>query len=362
MVTLRAGDGRCYARIEGGRLTLAEGGAEELAKFGRLELPELTELTELPPGLTVRGLNLRGCTGLTRLPEGLVVRHLVMAGCTGLVELPAGLSCYELDLSGTRLRSLPEDLRVEYRLGLGGCTALEELPAGLAVGSLGLRGCTALTALPEGLDVHFLDLQGCKNLTTWPDSARVRFGRLDLGGCARLRALPETLGPLAQLDVSDCNGLTDLPEGLRIGTRIELANTAIAGLPPLMEEVELRWRGVTIDQRIAFRPESIAVAEVLAEENAERRRVLLERVGLERFLAEADARVLDEDRDPGGIRRLLLVPMRDDEPLVCVLVHCPSTGGRYLLRVPPALTTCRAAVAWTAGFDSPDLYRPLVES
>jgi hypothetical protein len=54
MVTLTKDDGRPYARIEGGRLELVEGGAAYLAGRGRLSLPNLTELTGLPPGLKVR--------------------------------------------------------------------------------------------------------------------------------------------------------------------------------------------------------------------------------------------------------------------------------------------------------------------
>ena len=89
---------------------------------------------------------------------------------------------------------------------------------------------------------------------------------------------------------------------------------------------------------------------------------LLERYGLERFLSDAAAEVLDEDRDSGGERKLLRVPMEGGEDLVCVLVICPSTSRRYILRVPPSMRTCRQAVAWTAGFEDPDDYRPLVET
>jgi hypothetical protein len=78
------------------------------------------------------------------------------------------------------------------------------------------------------------------------------------------------------------------------------------------------------------------------------------------FVAKKEANC--DPTDPGGVRRLLRVPMVDDEDLVCVMVHCPSTGGRYLLRVPPKMKTCRQAVAWTAGFDDPSRYRPLVEA
>jgi hypothetical protein len=267
-----------------------------------------------------------------------------------------------LNLKGMRIASLPADLQVEYRLDLQDCTELTALPAGLKVGTLVLRGCAALTALPQGLDVQFLDLQGCRRLAAWPEGATVRIGSLNLSGCSQLTALPRTLGKLSQLDISGCIRLTSLPEGLEVGSWIELAGSALTALPGSLSRVRLRWHGVAIDERIAFRPETITLNEVLTEENAERRRVLLERYGLERFMLEAHAEVADEDHDPGGVRKLLRVPMPGDEDLVCVLVRCPSTGGRYLLRVPPTMATCRQAVAWTAGFDNPSLYRPLVEA
>ena len=126
--------------------------------------------------------------------------------------------------------------------------------------------------------------------------------------------------------------------------------------------MQLRWRGVIVDERVAFRPELITADEILAEPNAERRRVLLERMGYDTFLAHAKATTLDEDRDAGGPRRLVRVPMKDDEDLVCVSVICPSTGRQYVIRVPPTVTTCHQAVAWVAGFADPDEYRPIAES
>jgi hypothetical protein len=68
------------------------------------------------------------------------------------------------------------------------------------------------------------------------------------------------------------------------------------------------------------------------------------------------------DTDAGGKRELLALPLPKDEPMVCVSVQCPSTGRRYLLRVPPGIQTCRQAVAWTAGFDEPDAYQPQRET
>lgn len=365
MMTLLRRHAAPKPRVRKGKLVAFDAVGARPGQEGRLDLrPVARDLVELPAGLDLRSLDLRGCIRVARLPDDLRVRHLYLGGCTGLNALPEGLRCYELSLEGTRLATLPAGLKVEFRLSLEGCTELRTLPAGLKVSSLVLRGCTGLTALPEGLDVEFLDLQGCSQLADWPEGARVRMGHLNLRGCARLAALPGSMGRerLAQLDVSDCASLTCLPEGLEVGSWIELARSGLSALPCSMAGTRIRWNGVMIDERIAFRPGSIAVDEILTEPNAELRRVLLERYGLERFMLDAGAEVLDEDRDPGGARRLLRVTLEGDENLVCVMVHCPSTGGRYLLRVPPTIKTCHQAVAWTAGFDDPSRYRPAVEA
>jgi hypothetical protein len=124
----------------------------------------------------------------------------------------------------------------------------------------------------------------------------------------------------------------------------------------------LRWRGVPVDERIAFHPEQLTAKEALAEKNAEIRRVMIERIGYFRFAQEAKAKVLDEDRDPGGVRQLLFIDLREDEPLVGLSCYCPSTARQYLIRVPPTMKTCHQAAAWMAGFDDPSLYRPQIET
>lgn len=298
-----------------------------------------------------------------RETAGLVVRETLRweQRVDGL-RLPEGLSCYELDVQGQPITVLPAGLSVGFRLVLRNCTHLESLPDGLTVGSLDVSGCTALRGLPEGLNVYFLDISGCPQLRGWPQAGRLDFGRLRAWGCTGLTELPPWIRRLSQLDLRDCANLRSLPNDLRVSSWIDVAGTGLRALPPTWAQVALRWRGVPVDARTAFRPEEITAAEVLAEPNAELRRVKLERMGFERFLREADADVLDEDRDAGGPRRLLRVPLENDEPLVCVSVHCPSTTRHYLIRVPPDMQTCRQAVAWTAGFDDPDDYRPLVET
>lgn len=329
---------------------------------GHLNLSGYENLSELPAELTVDSLDLSGCLALYSLPDDLQVRRLNLNGCRSLRDLTAGLRCYQLEMRMTPIQALPPDLQVEYRLDLEDCADLEVLPKGLKVGSLNLRGCTSLKSLPEGLDVCFLDISGCTSLTHWPQRASVRIGRFAASGCLQLTSLPPWLTEIAQLDISGCTSLSALPEKLCVSSWIDLANTGLQSLPASTQGARLRWRGVPINERIAFHPETISVQEILDERNAELRRVMLERMGYEAFLRETEAEILDRDRDPGGERRLLRVKLEGDEDLVCVSVICPSTGRQYLIRVPPTMRTCRQAAAWIAGFDNPDDYRPIVET
>jgi hypothetical protein len=122
------------------------------------------------------------------------------------------------------------------------------------------------------------------------------------------------------------------------------------------------WRGTPVSERVAFYPESITVDENLGERNLEYRRVLIDRVGMEWFVENARPDVIDRDQDAGGSRRLLRIPFDDGEGVLMLEVHCPSTGRRYLLRVPPQLTTCAEGAAWVAGFRSARQYRPVLET
>jgi hypothetical protein len=329
---------------------------------GKLSFSEHTNLTAVPEDLTVGWLDLTGCTRLASLPRSLHARRLTLQGRWDPSHLLHGLRCYHLELQETTIESLPADMQVEHRLDLSNCTSLRSLPEGLKVGSLVLQNCTSLEHLPEGLSCYFLDLSGCTAIAGWPERASVSVGRLSARGCHQLKSLPAWLTSIAQLDLRDCRGISTVPDGLSVSSWIDVAGTGIRSLPKSLDHVQLRWRGVPIDARIAFLPETITREEVLAEGNAEKRRVLLERMGYERFLTEARAETLDTDRDPGGERRLLRVPLKDDEPLVCVSVFCPSTGRQYIIRVPPTMTTCHQAVAWVAGFDDPALYKPLAET
>lgn len=276
--------------------------------------------------------------------------------------LPADLVCEQLEAAETNLRHIPDGITVSERLDLTNCSQLVRLSSDLKTGALILRNCSALETLPEGLSVYFLDISGCTRIRTLPMRGSIHYGRLVARNCVNLECLPDWLENLSALDLQNCSKIDRLPKGLNISEWLDIAGTRITSLPPHLDKVALRWRGVPVDSRIVFHPESLTSNDILQERNAEVRRVMLERVGFERFVELANAKTLDTDRDRGGERRLLKVVMPSDEDLVCVSFSCPSTGRKYIVRVPPTMRTAHAAVAWIAGFDNPDDYKPDMES
>jgi hypothetical protein len=278
------------------------------------------------------------------------------------VELTADTSYVSLDCAEYDLEELPNGISVQFSLSLRGCRRLKKLPLGLQVGSLDASQCLHLEGLPEGLKANFVDISDCPQIESWPASASISVGRLRARNCTGLTILPDWLGPLSQLDLAGCTGISHLPASLEVSSWIDIAGTRISELPEQLTGVGLRWRGVTIDNRIAFRAHEITAREVLEEKNAELRRVKMERMTLERFLTEANPALLDQDTDRGGQRKLYRVNLDNDEPLVCVSVICPSTGRSYFVRVPPDTKSCQQAVAWTAGFDNPNDYQPRIET
>jgi len=139
------------------------------------------------------------------------------------------------------------------------------------------------------------------------------------------------------------------------------------------------WHGVRVPKKVIEQPEALTAKEVLGEANAEVRRVMIERLGADRLLTLAlevggagSARtasdlIVHQDTDQlGARRRLLRLPIDDDEPVVMVEVlnstaEPDGSFRSYMLRVPPAMRTCQEALAWT--FDvEPGAYAPARET
>ncbi|GAA0963668.1 DUF6745 domain-containing protein [Actinocorallia libanotica] len=122
------------------------------------------------------------------------------------------------------------------------------------------------------------------------------------------------------------------------------------------------WRGMPIPPDFLNTLTGLTASRILAEENAELRRVMLEHFGYDRYLADIGARPLHQD-ETGVLWR---IDLPGDEPVVMVEVvnSTPEPDGTrrtYYLRVPPRTRTARAGVAWTFGLTEAE-YRPLQET
>jgi hypothetical protein len=122
------------------------------------------------------------------------------------------------------------------------------------------------------------------------------------------------------------------------------------------------WHGILVDKHIIDQPETITVEEIEKEENAEVRRIQVERYGLSKYIKDSGSSEIS--RDIYG--RLWRKELKGDEAIVMleVLNASPEPDGSYktyFLRVPPIMTSPKEAVAWT--FDIPvNEYNPEVET
>lgn len=122
------------------------------------------------------------------------------------------------------------------------------------------------------------------------------------------------------------------------------------------------WHGVEMTESAGRDPDAVTPTRILGWANAERRRVAIERIGLERFMQAVGADAVQED-DYGRLWRTTREV--DGEPFVAVEVvnSTAEPDGlyrRYFLRVPPTVRTARRAVAWTFGLTT-KAYEPAVQ-
>jgi hypothetical protein len=105
--------------------------------------------------------------------------------------------------------------------------------------------------------------------------------------------------------------------------------------------------GVAIDERIVMHPETITIDEINKEENAEKRRIMIDRYGVQRFLTDTKATLLHCDVSHGLPRGLV----EDCHRNRWLYGSDNSTGRVYTMPVPQDVTTCREAHEAICGFD-----------
>ncbi len=369
-----------FTSEEVAREQILDGRAPEGLWTGLLKFEREPRLVRLPAELTAASVRVSDCPNFRGLPPGLWAGTIMVRNCPAFQEIPATVSFDQLEIidhagdvrigraaslgslrltnfSGTLLTSgiltcknlawpesplqvFPDNIRVAGALDLRGSPGLMRLPLRMKLDALNVSRCRKLESLPDYLDARLLNVSGCTGLA-WQESALVE---------------------VAQLNLADCVQITSLPWWLSVEDSIDVANTGLRELPESLRRLRLMWRGIQVDERIAFHPEQIKVEEIFAQRNAEVRRVMLERIGWERFFREAKPKLRDNDHDPGGERRLFHVSFPDREDVLVLNMSCPSTGRTYFIRVPPRVKTCHEAAAWIAGFDDPAQYDPIIQT
>jgi hypothetical protein len=122
------------------------------------------------------------------------------------------------------------------------------------------------------------------------------------------------------------------------------------------------WHGVMVPAFVVLMPERITIKHIETEQNAEVRRVLIERYGQARYLVDSGAKEIHTD----DFGTLYCKEILGGEPLMMVKVvnSTPESDGTfkdYFLRVPPTMKRAREAVAWTFGKAETE-YRPLLQT
>lgn len=329
-----------------------------------LTLRDLPVLAALPSSVAATRLTFDRLPAVPALPARMQFDQGTFAGLPWLQALPEGLDGEHLAVEVCPgLRALPARVRMSETLTVRHCTAFEEVPPETIAYQFDCPGAPLLRALPaRWTALRTLQLSRCTALEGLPEGLALVKDSLDLQGCVSLRALPAGLRVLRAMDLRDCSALHELPPAMPPPDQAELGGSGLLGLPPGWDNAALKWRRVPVSARMLFRPETIPIAEVLGQPNVETRRVIIERLGMEKLFQAAAPALVDSDTDAGGPRELVRVAIAGDEDIVMLKVRCPSTGRHFFLRVPPNMTSCRTAAAWIAGFHDPSDYNPLVET
>lgn len=120
--------------------------------------------------------------------------------------------------------------------------------------------------------------------------------------------------------------------------------------------------GVAVSGDIVMNPSSITVKRIEEERNLEVKRIMINRYGLSKFMADSKAIIVQTD-DYGDLMRK---EVPGDEAIVMVkLVNSTAepdgTFKDYFLRVPPTIKTAREGVAWSFSKEESH-YAPAFES
>ncbi|MHA1385408.1 MAG: DUF6745 domain-containing protein [Candidatus Helarchaeota archaeon] len=113
-----------------------------------------------------------------------------------------------------------------------------------------------------------------------------------------------------------------------------------------------------VDYQLFFKLNSLTAREVLNCKNMEIRRLLMRAFDTKRLFRELGGIVEHQDGDS----QLIIVKLGKNIDIMKIIkVKDSTTGEFYILRVPPAVHTCKEAIAWTFGMTVEE-YKPIKET
>lgn len=135
--------------------------------------------------------------------------------------------------------------------------------------------------------------------------------------------------------------------------RINSKNELHCSDGPAVQNVDGRkgyyYNGIAVDEKVIMHPEQINPKEVLTASNRLIKEVMIEKMGLGKFVESINYFVLDELSNGNEVYQLIQVDIDELNPLIVMKVFCPSTKRAYYLRVPHNISTFKQALQWTFG-------------
>lgn len=113
---------------------------------------------------------------------------------------------------------------------------------------------------------------------------------------------------------------------------------------------EYSLNGVWVDEKLVLTPaEKLDPSIVLKEKNAEVRREIVRKIGIERVMQKLGAEVIDHEGD----YELVLLDLHDGRKREYLKMKNPSINVIHVEGVKPGIKTVRQALIWRNGMDTP---------
>jgi len=285
-----------------------------------------------------------------------------------------------------RLTSLGNLQSVGYHLDCSNCSKLSSLGNLQTVGcSLICYNCPRLTSLGNLQSVgSWLDCSDCPKLASLGNLNWVG-GSIECYDCPNLSSLGNLQSVGDDLNCSDCPELVTLGNLQTIDGCLWCYNCPLADDEQSLLKVVKRaiwlkcdargrrhcqdghafiskdrrpeyfWHDVRVPAFVILRPDSITLSQINNERNAEVRRVMIFRYGLERYLKDVGGEQIDHDPRFGTLWRILI----DNRPVFMleVINSTPEDDGsfkHYFLSVAP---TCNSNPALPEGSPMDSSYK-----